>query len=122
MKKVFLLFGLAGGYGLAAQQASPADLGKIIRQRIAKETAAKLQFEFFRNRELTLPANGDISAQNFNGNTVFTLPNHDQVWILPTDRMPCIVPDKALLQAMPVAGTGIKEQAGRMPNPARPVQ
>ncbi|MBI5371819.1 MAG: hypothetical protein HZA79_07315 [Sphingobacteriales bacterium] len=126
MKKVFLLFGLAGGYGLAAQQADLTDLGEKIRQRIAKETEVKFQLDFWKNRALTAPANGYGSPQNFKGKPVFTLPNQDQVWVLPTDRMPCVVPDMTAFQVMPVAGklsgTGNPEQAGRIPNPALPVQ
>ncbi len=125
MKKVFLLFGLAGGTGLAAQQTDLVNLGEKIRQRIAKETEIKFQLDLWEKKDLTALSNGNGLPQNLKGKLVFILPNQDQVRVLPTDRMPCVVPDMTAFQAMPVAGrppgTGNPEQAGRIPNPARPV-
>ncbi len=125
MKRILLLLGLIGGYAVAAQQKDLFDIEKHLQKKSIERTG--------KNHRLLLPDNfnnyksvpeKDPVNKSYTGVLSHTLPNGDKLYSLPTDNMPCVVPDMNLYNIMPNAGTSttivLQNRPGIIPNPAKP--
>lgn len=97
MKKYSLVAGLVSFLFAGAQQNNLFDIQKHLQQKEARERSEKLVERFLPSS----PQNPVVkSFQNLPKVTTpqaklsYVLPDGDKVYILPTDNMPCIVPDK----------------------------
>jgi hypothetical protein len=87
MKRVFLLFGIAAFSSASAQQKDVFDINRHIQELLNKNNTA-----------LKSSGPAEINTYFLNGphqsNVTLShvLPNGDKVYLLPQDKMPCVVP------------------------------
>ena len=93
MRNVFLIFGIAAFSAASAQQ---KDLFDIQKHLLKKQAQGKRTTEH--NIFLTLP---EISSVQIHQQLFYSLANGDKVFQLPTDNMPCVIPDMSRFQTMP---------------------
>lgn len=125
MKTIFLLFGLFGCYGVSAQQKDLFDIEKHLHKKSIQKKGTKhrlLQRDNFNNYK-SVPEKNPAN-KSYTGVLSYTLPNGDKLYSLPTDNMPCVVPDMNQYNIMPNAGTStiviLQNRPGIIPNPAKP--
>ena len=119
------MFGLFGCYAVSAQQKDLFDIEIYLQKKAAEKSGT--------NYRLLLPDNFNDYRSVLKKDPVnkiykcflsHTLPNGDKLYSLPTDNMPCVVPDMNLYTIMPNAGTSttivLQNRPGIIPNPAKP--
>jgi len=125
MKTIFLVFGLFGCYAVSAQQKDLFDIEKHLHKKSIEKKGTKhrlLQPDNFNNYK-SVPEKNPAN-KSYTGVLSHTLPNGDKLYSLPTDNMPCVVPDMNQYKIMPNAGTSTKKvlqnHPGIIPNPTKP--
>lgn len=119
MKHLLLLSCLISGSSLAAQQNDMVNIDSLIQQRIKDEINSKLNFPLLK-AELN-DSTYTFSAKDAQQTALLRrLPGGEGLLILPTDHMPCVVPDMRKFQSMPVKGNTreLRIKKGAIPNPA----
>ncbi|MGB3008185.1 MAG: hypothetical protein WBC06_16850 [Chitinophagaceae bacterium] len=126
MKRVLLIVGLFGCYTVSAQQKDIFDIQNHLEKKSKK---AHLEVNLKVNSKVH-----NLKTFDFNSHSLpqfqFTLSNGDKVISLPTDNMPCVVPDMKQFKRMPDAGIYYKNRLpglspngrypGEIPNAAAP--
>lgn len=127
MKKIFLVFGVFSLYSANAQLKDLFDIEKHLQKKTSENNGIKLRQHTpysFKIPDLS-PVTYPI-INSYKGVFSHKLPNNDNVYILPTDNMPCIVPDmkEYILMPNPVSNSNIllQDSIGRIPNPAKPFE
>lgn len=125
MKRIFLVFGVFALCSANAQQKDLFDIEKHLQKKATEKTGLKPGQETLSKFRKPDPSPGSYSIiNNYKATFSHKLPNNDRVYILPTDNMPCIVPDMKEYDVMPNAGSNsnilLQNPIGRTPNPAKP--
>lgn len=125
MRKIFFVSGVFALCSANAQQKDLFDIEKHLQKKTTEKTRLKPGQETPRKFMRPDSSPGSYSIINSDKGTFsYKLPNNDRVYILPTDNMPCIVPDMKEYDVMPNAGSNsnilLQNPIGQIPNPAKP--
>lgn len=101
------------------------DIEKHLQKKTTEKTGLKFGQETPGKFSVPESSPGSFPIINsYKGTFSYKLPNNDRVYILPTDNMPCIVPDMKDYDVMPNAGNNsnilLQNRIGEIPNPAKP--
>ncbi|MBL7723513.1 MAG: hypothetical protein JNK27_05155 [Chitinophagaceae bacterium] len=124
MKKIFLVFGVFALYSANAQQKDLFDIEKYLQKKATENNGIKFRQQTFDKFKIPDSSPGTYPIINsYIGVFSHKLPNNDRVYILPTDNMPCVVPDLKEFYVMPNAGINsniiLQNRIGQIPNPAK---
>lgn len=123
MKKVFLLLGIAAFYSATAQQKDVFDINKHISDLLNKKKGQQ--------NKVNPPEFKTFSFNNGNGpfsKLSHVAANGDNVYILPQDNMPCVVPGNKLSNMPNISDPGPyydspvfkNDTPGSIPNVVKP--